>query len=367
MEKNICKLGKNKLIILGVIAFLLLALIISLIWYFVSISAVDKSNNNEIEITIPLGSSSNNIAKILKDKQIIRNEMSFRIYVKMNNITDFKAGTYYFRQNMNLKEITNMLQTGVMHDPNQLKITYIEGKNFRWLAKEISDITNNTEEDVFNLVENEEYIDSLIDKYWFITEDIKNEDIYYSLEGYLFPDTYAIQSKDTTVEEIFEKMLDRMENILNEYKETIENNGYSTHKILTIASIIEMESMNEEGRKDVSSVIYNRLEKNMPIQSDVTTYYAFKIDMGERDLYQKEINTYNPYNTRGPNMNGKLPIGPISSVSKSSIEAALNPNKTNYLFFVADKNGKLYFTETDEEHNQIINQLKDEGLWLEYN
>lgn len=65
-------------------------------------------------------------------------------------------------------------------------------------------------------------------------------------------------------------------------------------------------------------------------------------------------------------MKGKLPVGPISSCSQSSIEAALNPNKTDYLFFVADKNGKLYFTKNNEEHLQIVNQLKSEGLWFEY-
>ena len=91
-----------------------------------------------------------------------------------------------------------------------------------------------------------------------------------------------------------------------------------------------------------------------------------KVDMGERDLYQKELDTYNAYNTRGPNMEGKLPIGPVASVSKSSIEAALEPNKTDYIFFVADKNGKLYFTKTSSEHNRIISELKENGLWFEY-
>ncbi len=366
MKELLNKLGKKNLIIIGVVGILLLILIISLIWYFISISPVSNKNQDEIEVTIPLGSGTNKIAEILKENKIIRSKTAFKIYVKVNNISDFQAGTYYLKQSMNLKEITEMLQTGIMHDPNQLKITYIEGKNIRWLAKEISNVTNNTEEDVFNLLENEEYINSLIEKYWFITDEIKDEDIYYKLEGYLFPDTYAIENKDTRVEEIFEKMLNRMEEVLSEYKEEIESKQYNVKKILTIASIIEMESLNDEGRKDVSSVIYNRLERNMPIQSDVTTYYAFKVDMGERDLYQREIDQYNPYNTRGPNMEGKLPIGPISSVSKNSIDAALNPNSTDYLFFVADKNGKLYFSKTDTEHTQIISKLKSEGLWFEY-
>lgn len=354
-----------KKIIICVIAIILLLTIIGLIWYVASISKVSKKDD-EIEVTIPLGSGTNKIAEILKENKLIKSKTAFKLYVKLNKVTNFQAGKYYLKQNMNVKEITQMLQTGIMHDPNQLSITYIEGKNMRWLAKKIEETTNNSQESVMQILSDENYINSLIDKYWFLTDEVKQEEIYYSLEGYLFPDTYAIKNKDVTVEEIFEKMLDKMEDVLEEYKSEIEKSKYSVHQILTIASIIETESMNSEGRKDVSSVIYNRLNRGMAIQSDVTTYYAVKVDMGERDLYQKELDTYNAYNTRGPNMEGKLPIGPVASVSKSSIEAALEPNNTDYIFFVADKNGKLYFTKTASEHNRVISELKEEGLWFEY-
>lgn len=358
---------ENKMtrIAIGIIAFMLLVIIGCIMWYKASISPVNK-NEEEVKITIDMGSSVSDIANTLKESNIIRNETAFKLYVKLNKVSDFQAGTYYLKQSMNLKEITEMLKTGIMHDPNQVSLTYLEGKNIRWLSKIIEENTNNSKEDVINLLKNEEYVDKLIDKYWFLTEEIKNENIYYSLEGYLFPDTYAIENKDAKLEDIFEKMIDRMEEILDEYKDEIENSDYSVHEILTIASIIEMESMSDEGRKDVSSVIYNRLNLGMAIQSDVTTYYAVQVDMGDRDLYQRELDEYNPYNTRGPNMEGKLPIGPISSVSKNSIEAALKPSNTDYLFFVADKNGKLYFTKTVSEHNSIVSELKAQGLWFEY-
>ena len=348
-----------------IIGIILVLAMLTLIGYRQMFTRVSK-DNTEIEVTIPLGTGTSGIADILKENNLIRSKQGFKIYVKMNKISNFQAGQYYLKQSMTLKEITDMLQSGIMYDPNETTITYLEGKNMRWLASKIADITNNTEEDVFKLLEDEEYINKLIQKYWFITEDVKNENIYYSLEGYLFPDTYAIKNKDVTVEEIFEKMLDKMEDILSNYKDRIDNSKYNVHEVLTIASIIEMESSHVEDRKDVASVIYNRLSRNMAIQSDVTTYYAIKVDMGERDLYQKELDTYNPYNTRGPNMEGKLPIGPISSVSKSSIEAAVNPNNTDYLFFVADKAGKVYFSKTVSEHNQIISELKTKGLWFEY-
>jgi len=359
------KLG-NKNLIIGIIGIVLLIVVFCLIWYFSATSAVNKKNSEELEITIPLGSNSSQIVEILKENNLIKSKLAFKVYVKINKVSDFKAGIYYLKQSMNLKEITEMLKTGIVQDPNQLNITYIEGKNIRWLAEKISEKTNNTEEEVYSLLEDENYIKSLISKYWFITEKINNKDIYYSLEGYLFPDTYALKNKDVTVEEIFEKMLDKMEDVLEAYKEEIKESDLTVHEILTLASIVEMESVNTEDREDVASVVYNRLDRGMAIQSDVTTYYAFKINMGERDLYQKELDTYNPYNTRGPSMEGKLPVGPISSVSKSSIEAAINPSKTDYLFFVADKNGKVYFSKTTSEHNRIISDLRIKGLWFEY-
>ena len=104
----------------------------------------------------------------------------------------------------------------------------------------------------------------------------------------------------------------------------------------------------------------------MSLGSDVTTYYSIQVDMKERNLYSSEINQYNAYNTRGPNMSGKLPIGPISSISKDALEATLNPANAEYLYFVADSSGKIYFSNTYEEHQQIIKQLQTKGLWYEY-
>lgn len=353
-----------KKIIKPIIAILFI-LILAIVLYCILQMPVSKSIE-EKEIVIPMGCSATNIANILKENNLIKSKLIFRLYVKLNNISNFQAGTYYLKESMNLKEITEMLQTGIMFDPNQITITYLEGKPMWWLVKTISEKTDNTEEDIYAVLADEEYIDELIEKYWYLTDEIKNENIYYPLEGYLFPDTYAISGKDCDVKEIFKKMLDKMESVLNEYKEEIEESEYSVHELLSLASVVETESMNYEHRKNIASVFYNRLENGMALGSDVTTYYAIKVDMGDRKLYQKEIDKYNPYNTRGPNMEGKLPVGPISSVGKSSIEAVVNPNDTNYLFFVSDKDRVTYFTETFAEHNKLINELIDKGLWYEF-
>lgn len=348
-----------------IIAIILVAILLIIGAYRILTMPVSK-NITEKQVEIPMGSGTSKIAKILKNNNLIRSKTAFKVYVKLNKISNFQAGTYYLKESMNLKEITEMLQTGKMYDPNQITITYLEGKPMWWLAKTISEKTNNTEEDVYAVLKNEEYIDKLIDKYWFITDEIKNKDIYYSLEGYLFPDTYAISNADAKVEEIFEKMLDRMEEVLEPYKQKIDDNKYTIHQLLTLASIVETEGMYREDRLNIASVFYNRLERNMSLGSCVTTYYSVKINMGDRDLYQKEINAANPYNTRGPGMEGKLPVGPISSISKISLDAVINPIETDYLFFVSDKNGKLYFTKTNAEHEQMIDELQSKGMWYKY-
>lgn len=209
-------------------------------------------------------------------------------------------------------------KNGILFKNSNFNITFVEGKTISYIAKTIANSTNNTEQDVYDLLNDETYIDSLIQKYWFITDEIKNDNIYYSLEGYLFPDTYAFEDKNVTVKEIFKTMLDQMDKVLSNHKSDIQKSNYSVHEILSMASVIENEAIHDKDRKDVSSVLYNRLGYNMSLGSDVTTYYAFKIELGSRDLNSSEINTYNPYNTRGPRMEGKIPVRTYFKCRQSS-------------------------------------------------
>ena len=122
--------GIGKIIILA----LVLVIIGGLLWYFISIGRVSKSDE-EIKVEIPLGSGTSTIADILKENKVIKSKFAFKIYVKTNRVKDFQAGTYYLKQNMNVKTIAESLKTGIVQDPNQITLTYLEGKNMRWLAK----------------------------------------------------------------------------------------------------------------------------------------------------------------------------------------------------------------------------------------
>lgn len=357
---------KNKKIIIisSIIGVGLLFIIAAYTWYYCNV--YKSSVKQDTKINIELGSGSNKIAMVLKEHGVISNELAFKMYVRWNKISNFQAGEYDLTTGMTVPEIVNYLQTGKVYSSDSINITFLEGKNMRWIASKIAEDTNNTENDVYTLLQDKQYIQELINKYWFLTDKVQNVDIYYPLEGYLYPDTYTFENKDVSVKEIFNILLNQTDKILSEYKTQIQNSGLNVHQVLTIASIVELEGKTATDRSGIARVIYNRLKNNMKIGSDVTTYYGIKVDMGERNLYKDEINTYNPYNTRGPNMNGKLPVGPIASVSKESINATLHPSSSNYLYFVADINGNIYFTENYDKHQAKIQELRKQGLWYNY-
>ena len=334
--------------------------------YNYNLKPVDKKDTSKIEVEIPSGSSVRSIGKILKEKDLIKSPNFFYLYCKLYKIHDMKATTYILSKNMSLKEIIEILQEGNSYNPDEISITFQEGINMRKVALIIAKNTNNKEDDVYNLLKDTSYLDELIKNYWFLTEDIKNPNIYYSLEGYLYPNTYKFKNKDVSVRDIFKVMLDQTDKILKKYKTDMSNNKYSVHEILTLASVIEQEGVNDADRSGIASVFYNRLNNNMQLGSDATTYYASRVEMNERDLRKDEINAVNAYNTRPAAMAGKLPVGPISNVSDASIKAALYPIKSDYFYFVADKYGKVYFTKTYAEHMAKINQLKSEGAWIEW-
>lgn len=362
MEKQGRKLKKKFKIILVLVAILLIgiATLLGTYCYFKSPVSNDKK---EVSIVIENGSTISDIAALLKKEGLIKDENFFKLYVKLKKVSNVYAAKYYFSPSMNLDEIINTLNEGGYNE-NEISITFKEGINMRGIAKLIKENTSNSEDDVYKKLKDEKYLNSVIEKYWFLTDDIKNSKIYYSLEGYLFPDTYRFNSKDVTVEEIFNKMLDQMEKELNKYKKRIENSKYSVHELITLASITQSEGYNEDDFKNIASVFYNRLKTGMALGSCVTSYYGVKKDMTD-ELLQKDIDASNPYNTRGNNP-VSFPVGPISMPGAKALDVTLDPIETSYYFFVSDKNNKLYFTKTLNEHERMITKLQNEGLWLEW-
>ena len=349
------------------IIFIVLAILLALIfliafYYNYQISPISKSDK-EVVVEIKEGSIYS-IGETLYENGLIRNLTIYKIYVKLNGINNLKASTYKLSKNMKLKEIIDILKEGNSYNPDEIRITFKEGLNVRKIAKIIDEETNNNYDDVINLMADNEYIDTLVNKYWFLTDSIKNSKIYYPLEGYLFPNTYAFLNKDVTVKEIIETMLDETEKQLAKYKDQINSSEYSIHEIMTLASIVELEGANSSDRAAVAGVFYNRLKDGWVLGSDVTTYYYLKIDDFKQSL-NGNSNLYtcdNAYNTRCTSFVG-LPIGPISNPGIESIDATINYKMHNYFYFVADCKGKTYLNKDATGHYNTINKLISEGAW----
>ena len=348
-----------------IIALLLIILVGGLgigFYYNHQLSPVSK-DSEKVVVEIKEGSISS-IGETLEAAGLIRSNFIFKIYVKLNNVTSLKATTYELNKNMKLSEIIDTLEKGNSYNPNAINITFKEGLNIRKIAQVVAEETNNTYDDFLAVMNDDAYIDELITKYWFLSQDIKNEKIYYPLEGYLFPNTYSFLNKDVTVKEIIEKLLDETSRKLEPYKSQIEKSKYSIHEILTLASIVELEGASANDRAAVAGVFYNRLKDKWTLGSDVTTYYYLKIDdfkqslNGNKNLYTCD----NAYNTRCTSFVG-LPVGPISNPGLESIEATINYKKHDNYYFVADCKGKTYLNKNSTGHYNTINKLRQENNW----
>lgn len=330
-----------------VIIFLVVLIILTCGSYKIGTSSVSK-DSFEVKITIPKESAYLSISNLLKENNLIRSESFYKIYIKIFKPNNLKAGIYTLNRNMNVKEIVDTLEGNVKSE--EITITIPEGKHIEEVAEIISSKINMSKEDIMLYWQNEEVLNSLIDKYWFLTDVIKKEGIRYSLEGYFFPDTYSIL-KESKIEDITYKMLDKMDEVLSKYKEEISNSKFNVHEILTLASIVEHEAILDSDRPMIAGVFINRLDKSMKLQSCATVGYA--INEWKLSYDYSDLQTDSPYNTY---FYEGLPIGPGNMPGELSIEAVLRPTKHDYYYFLANVNDKdskkTYYSKTYSEHRQ---------------
>lgn len=344
----------KKKITIGVIVFFTLFLISFATYYFYSFKAVDVNNKEEVVFVVEAGKSKVEIAKKLEKNNLIRDYKMAVIYMFFDNDLSLQAGTYSLNKSMKMNEILNKFNKGDIR-MEKVNITFIEGKRLTEYVSIISENFGFSEEEIIDTINDKEFLSEMVEKYWFLTSEILNDKIYYGLEGYILPDTYEFMS-NSSIKDIFIRLLDMTDQKLTKYKSEFENSDYSVHEILTMASIVELEANAESDRKSVAQVIYKRLNVGMSLGMDVTTYYAEQKQMGD-ELTTNELNKGNAYNTRNTNMLG-LPVGPISNPSDISINAVFNPSKTDYLYFYADvKTGLVYFANTSSEFYQIIREV----------
>ena len=345
MKKN-----KKLIVILSVIVGLILVGVVTLV---ILLSPVSKSSDI-VEFIVKKGEGKEKIVDNLKDAKLIKSKYATFVYIVLSGKKNLQAGSYEFSRNMSVKDIITSLSTGdvVNVKKDEVRITFKEGDTLKNFVTMVANETNIDYDGAIKKLSDKAYLKGLIADYWFLTDNILDEDIYFPLEGYLYPETYNFY-KETSIEQVIRKVLNVTNERLEPIKSKIENSKYNIHELLTIASIAEKEANTNSDRVMVTQVIYKRLGLNMALGMDVTSYYGVQKEMTEA-ITQLDLNDKNPYNTRVTTFIG-LPVGPICNPSIGSINAALEPADTDYLYFVADINtGKVYFAKTNEEFNVLV-------------
>jgi UPF0755 protein len=357
-EKKPRKLGR-KLLIAFVIILLLAAIAAGGLWFYVS-SALKPTpaSDQEVRVKIASGSSPATIAHKLEESGIIRNNTIFVWYLKWQGIgAKFQAGEYAMKPGMTNDQIVEMLNSGQTVKEEMIRVTIPEGYTVRQIADKLAETNEFSAEEFLEVAESttNNYI---ADSYRQIPQD---PTIKHHLEGYLFPETYEF-AKGTTEEQVVERMLQELDKKLAtidvDMEKQLKKLGVSFHQMMTIASLVEREVVVDKERALVAGVIYNRINQKMPLQIDATVQYLF--DKPKERLFEKDLEIDSPYNTyKIPG----IPPGPIGSPSIESIQAALFPEETKYLFYVTKKDGSKehLFAETFEGHKKNIAESKKQA------
>ena len=318
-------------------------------YYYISnaLKPVDTKQTQTVEVEIPAGSSVKQISKILEDNKLIRNSKIFNFYIKFKNVAGFKAGFYQLSPSMDIDQILGQLADGGKDkSANVAKVVVREGETLTGIAEEVEKSTKYSKEDFMNKVQEQGFIDQLVQKFPRLFKDAqKAQNVRYFLEGYLFPATYEAD-ENKTLQMIIEEMVAKTDSVLSKYYAKISQGDYNVHEILTMASLLEKEGYKVEDRQKIASVFYNRIKKNMMLQTDISVLYALGEHKEVVTLKDLEVNSpYNLYRNRG------MGPGPFNSPSEEAILAAIDPAQTDYEYFVADIQTKeVYFAKTYEEH-----------------
>ena len=309
------------------VGILTVLIILSLAWWTNGTSSANPKDNTPKIFIIEQGQGVRAIARNLKDQGLIKDQVAFFLLTKKLGLdSKIQAGSFRLNSSMTAKEIASQLTVGTL----DIWITIPEGQR----AGEIADALEK------NMPNYEVSWEAALEKN----------------EGYLFPDTYLFP-KDSGIEDIITIMTTNFE---EKYK-TLDTSksSFSKKEIVTLASLIEREARHAQDRPLVSSVINNRLGIGMKLDIDATLQYALGFQENEKRWWKRELtaadkrisSAYNTYAIAG------LPPGPISNPGISSLQAALSPKNTSYLYYITDSNGTNRYAETFEQHEENISKF----------
>ena len=329
---------------IGILLVILLVLAVPAGLWLRSVGLWKASDpRGRVVLVIPKGAGTSDIGDLLADKGIIDSATGFRLAVYLEgDIGDIQAGRYTLPRGLSAKDALAELQKGPQI-PEIVEVTFPEGSWLEEFADTYSDATNDPREEFIDVATSGE-----IRSRW-------QPEGTETLEGLLFPATYEVAAKDDAA--------DMVRRLVDEFDErfaaaggaSAERLGITPYEAVIVASMIEAEAQVDSERPKIASVIYNRLEEEIPLGIDATIIYG----LGERgrDLTDEDLATDSPYNTRE---NLGLPPTPIGSPGEESLEAALNPAETDLFYYVlADCEGHHAFSETYEEFLENVERYRE--------
>jgi UPF0755 protein len=292
-------------------------------------------------VEIPQGAGTDSIATRLAGAGIIRDTLSFRFELaRTGTARKLQAGEYRFDRPMSVREVVEKIARGDVH---LRPITFREGLTIRQMAELF-------ESKGFGAAS--EFVAAASDAGPIRGTDPEARD----LEGYLFPDTYAVPRR-TTPGQLVARMLAAFEQVLTpELRARAAARGLSVRQLVTLASIVEKETGHPDERPLVSAVCWNRLKIGMRLQVDPTVIYALeRAGRYDGNITRDDLQIDSPYNTY---RYAGLPPGPIAAPGRASLEAAANPANVPYLYFVSRNDGSHAFAATLDEHNRNVDEFQ---------
>jgi len=335
------KLLMKKILIALFVSFLLAAAVISyaaIDLYQYMNSPIRKTNPQSAFFTIEPGDDFDRIKQTLQTANLIESPFKLELIARLKGFErKIQAGEYRLSNQMTPVELLEALTRGrvILY-----RVTIPEGFNIHQVAKRLA---------AAELADADTFLSAATDPALTKQLNIPAD----TFEGYLFPDTYSF-ARTAAAEKIIKTMVGQLRgNIPAKWEARARELGFSMHEIITLASIIEKETGVSEERAIIASVFHNRLQKNMRLESDPTVIYGIKDFDG--NLTRVHLNQKTPYNTY--KIKG-LPPGPIANPGLASIRAALYPEDTDYLYFVAKPDRTHHFSETLAAHNQAVRKYQ---------
>lgn len=346
---------KNKILIsiFVIVILIIIGLFSCFLFYKSNLKAV-SNQQEEVVFEVKQGQLQESVLQSLKENELIRNVDIAKIYMKLHGLSDIKYGIFTLDRSWSTEKIIESLNDATMAKQDEVMITFKEGIWAKDIAKELENKLGVSQKDLLALWNDSTYLQSLIKKYDFLTDDILHNETKVKLEGFLFPETYVFR-KDASLEEITETFLNHFQLVYERNKDSFEGNDKSIYEIITLASMVQYEASTIKDMGLVAGVFENRLAKGMKLESSVTVCYSLYDELTSGEDCEIQYLIESPYNTY---IHEGLPIGPILNPGEDAIKATLTPTKNDYLYFVADiyGDGSVYYAKTYDE--QLKNQEK---------